>query len=173
MDRARWMVHHSFKEAAYRDETSIPRVQDWDEKGQGEVSTPESYAGTSRRAFLGQIRGAAAATLAASAVELGPLTRPARGEERTRGRDERARECFEVRERAAEEEREVPIPPQASNGDEKRYRNFIGNYSKGLPHNSIGEVDRDAYESLLDAAEEGTAGAFERGPLCGTVKLST
>jgi hypothetical protein len=163
---------HFFKESASMDKTGNPRFQTWDEKGQDEVSTAESYAGTNRRAFLGQIRGAAAATLAASAVELGPLTRPARGEERTRGRDERARECFEVRERAAEEEREVPIPPQVLNGDEKRYRNFIGNYSKGLPHNSIGEVDRDAYESLLDAAEEGTAGAFERVPLGGTVKLA-
>jgi hypothetical protein len=171
MDRSRRLGFHFFKESACMDKTSNPRIQNWDEKGQDEVSPPESCAGTSRRAFLGQIRGAAAATLATSAVELGPLTRPARGEERTRGGEERARECFEVRERAAEQEREAPIPHQVPNGDEKRYRNFIGNYSKGLPHNSIGEVDRDAYEQLLDAAGDGTAAAFEGVPLGGTVKL--
>jgi hypothetical protein len=153
------------------DKTSNLRIGNGAAKNQGQVSTAESCAGSSRRAFLGQIRGAAAATLAASAVELGPLTRPVGAQERTRGGDERARESFEVRERAAEEERELPIPPQVPNGDEKRYRNFLGNFSKGLPHNSIGEVDRESYEQLLDAAGDGTAAAFEKVPLGGNVKL--
>ena len=154
------------------DKAGNPRVRNGAEKNQGQVSIVESCEGTSRRAFLGQIRGAAAATLAASAVELGPLTRPVSGHERTGEGDERARKSFEVREHAAEEERGIPIPPQVSNGDERRHRNFIGNYSKGLPHNSIGEVDRESYERLLDAVEEGTATAFENVPLGGTVKLA-
>jgi len=44
--------------------------------------------------------------------------------------------------------RSPPTPPQISNGDEARYPNFIGNYSQGLPHNSIGEVDPAAYHSV-------------------------
>jgi hypothetical protein len=166
------MVFPYFKESTSMDQKGIPRARRLDERDQDLASASESCPGTSRRAFLGQIRGAAAATLAASAVELGPLTRPVSGHERTDEGDERARKSFEVREHAAEEEREIPIPPQVSNGDERRYRNFIGSFSKGLPHNSIGEVDRDAYERLLDAAEDGTAAAFENVPLGGTVKLA-
>jgi hypothetical protein len=58
---------------------------------------------------------------------------------------------YRIRRRAAIAERRVPVPPQIANGDEARYPNFIGNYSQGLPHNSIGEVDRTAYKALLAA----------------------
>jgi hypothetical protein len=81
-------------------------------------------------------------------------------------------ESFLIRQRASAEERKAPIPIQATNEDEERYGNFIGNYSKGLPHNTIGEVDRTAYELLLRATNQGTATAFEDVPLGGTIKLA-
>ncbi len=84
---------------------------------------------------------------------------------------QRAEECFNIRREAALDERQVPTPNQVTNGDEERYANFIGSYSKGLPHNSIGEVDRTSYERLLDAAGGGTAAGFENVLLGGTVKL--
>ena len=38
-----------------------------------------------------------------------------------------------------------------TNGEEQDYNGtFIGNYSKGLPHNSKGEVDQSAYNIFLD-----------------------
>lgn len=40
-----------------------------------------------------------------------------------------------------------------SNGDEARFRNRIGNYHKGLPHDEFGEVDPRAYQTLLDATD--------------------
>jgi hypothetical protein len=49
-----------------------------------------------------------------------------------------------------------------TNGDEQNYRNFIGNFHKGLPHNDIGEVIPNAYRNLLNALSEGTAAALER-----------
>ena len=87
--------------------------------------------------------------------------------------DERARaqEAFKIRVRAAIEERDIPSPRQTTNGDEERYANYIGSYSKGLPHNALGEVDRAAYGRLLDAARVGKAEEIEEVPLGGTVKL--
>ena len=43
------------------------------------------------------------------------------------------------------------IDTVGSNGDEAEFRNFIGNYHKGLPHNDLGEVIGSAYQTLRDA----------------------
>jgi hypothetical protein len=53
----------------------------------------------------------------------------------------------------------------------KEYPSFIGDFSKGLPHNLIGQVDRAAYLSFVEAVREGTAEAFERVPLGGNARL--
>ena len=84
---------------------------------------------------------------------------------------ERVKDSYQVREDAARAEKQIPVPKQTTNGDEQRYGNFIGNYSKGLPHNAIGEVDPSAYRSLLSVARQGTATAFEQVPLAGNAKL--
>ena len=47
---------------------------------------------------------------------------------------------------------------------------FVGNYTKGLPHNQIGEVDTKAYRTLLSAIDAGSFRAFEKVPLGGNVK---
>ncbi len=52
------------------------------------------------------------------------------------------------------------IKKTGGNGDEQRFKgadgkpSYIGNFSKGLPHDEFGEVHRDAYKSLLHAVEE-------------------
>jgi hypothetical protein len=52
------------------------------------------------------------------------------------------------------------IRKTGANGDETRYKgagrkpNYIGNFHKGLPHNEFGEVDRDAYQTLLHALDK-------------------
>lgn len=69
----------------------------------------------------------------------------------------------------------APIPPffdRANNGDEELYPNRIGNFSKGLPHQSNGEVVPTAYNALLDALRSGSPAMFEQIPLGGTVKLT-
>jgi hypothetical protein len=68
-------------------------------------------------------------------------------------------------------EANIPVPIQATNGDEQNYSNFIGNFSKGLPHNAIGEVDQLSYRSSLNAVGQGTAAAFEEVPLGGNTPL--
>jgi hypothetical protein len=54
------------------------------------------------------------------------------------------------------------ITKKGSNGDEDRFKgpdgkpDYIGNFSKGLPHDEFGEVKRDAYKSLLHAVDKET-----------------
>ncbi|HEX9945420.1 MAG TPA: vanadium-dependent haloperoxidase [Thermoanaerobaculia bacterium] len=55
------------------------------------------------------------------------------------------------------------IRKTGSNGDENRYRSFIGNFHKGLKHNEFGEVDRNAYKKMVDILERGRG--FENIPL--------
>jgi hypothetical protein len=73
----------------------------------------------------------------------------------------RADSAFQVRLDAAKSERNTGIPDHPCNGDESIYPNKIGNYSKGLVHNSIGEVDLDAYEAFIAALATGKFEDFE------------
>jgi hypothetical protein len=128
----------------------------------------------SRRSFFGRV-GASTAVAAATGVGLPLLSEKAKADDGDGDADDpssRRGRSYRIRKRAAMAEREVPTPPQISNGDETRYRNFIGNYSQGLPHNSIGEVDPAAYQALLTAVDRGNPRDFANIPLGGNVKLS-
>jgi len=122
---------------------------------------------TSRREFFIRIPGVAAVTLASAAV---PVISPAEAAEpkgSPGAANNRAADSFQTRLDAAQEESEVPTPPQMANRDDQKYPNFIGNYHKGLPHNGIGEVVPAAYQALLNAVHQGTWNAFEQVPLGG------
>jgi membrane-associated phospholipid phosphatase len=87
--------------------------------------------------------------------------------------DERRRnEAFQVRLKTALAQRKARLPQHPTNGDERRYEHKIGNYSKALPHNSLGEVETSAYDVLLDALRSGKFADFAAIPLGGTVKLA-
>jgi hypothetical protein len=73
-------------------------------------------------------------------------------------RDEQA---FQIRQSAALDERKLPDPDHPTNGDEQLYPNRIANYSKGLPHDSRGEVDRAAYDALVRALGTSSTADFE------------
>jgi len=83
----------------------------------------------------------------------------------------RSEQCFHIRLEAAQAERSAPVPVLATNGDESLYANRIGNFSKGLPHNQIGEVDPAAYHSLLNAIYSGDPADFERIVMGGNTGL--
>ncbi len=141
----------------------------------------KSAIGSSRRTFLSQMGGTAAATIALGAVGTGPMAKEASAAQNgahelaqsTGSAAARARllRCFANRVNAAQMDLNLPIPNQISNGDEARYANRIGNYSKGLVHNSIGEVDTGSYASLLRAVNSGTSGMFEQIQMGGSSKL--
>jgi hypothetical protein len=126
----------------------------------------------SRRAFLGSAVGTTG--LAAGAVGLSTALKPpsAEAEETWPASDQRRREeAFLVRLQTAIAERRVPLPQHPTNGDEQRYATKIGNYSKALPHNGLGEVDAAAYRLLINALTRGKPSDFAAIPLGGTVKL--
>jgi hypothetical protein len=77
------------------------------------------------------------------------------------GHARRAR-AWQVRLEAARFEQQFPLPTHRANGDEARLPNRLGSYSKGLPHNHLGEVDAGAYQSLLDALASQDPADFER-----------
>lgn len=52
------------------------------------------------------------------------------------------------------------ISTTGSNGDERDFPTFIGNFHKGLPHDQFGEVDPAAYKSLLKALNQPTQANF-------------
>jgi len=58
---------------------------------------------------------------------------------------QRRNQAYQVRHQTAVAEKNIPLPPHPTNGDEDLYTNKIGNYSKALPHNSPG---RGRYFSL-------------------------
>jgi hypothetical protein len=84
---------------------------------------------------------------------------------------ERAFSSEEIRITAARDERSVALPPHPDNGDEALYETKVGNYSKGLPHNSRGEVDLAAYQSMLTALNTGRVEDFETITLGGSAPL--
>ena len=131
----------------------------------------------SRGHFLGQAGGALAATTVAGAVG-GVTLRGLAGAQiadaasaRNIGRADRA---YYVRLSAARDERNRPTVMHLTNGDEALYAaTHIANFTKGLPHNALGEVDPAAYAALVGALASGKAAAFESIPLGGTAKLAS
>jgi hypothetical protein len=85
---------------------------------------------------------------------------------------QRRQEAFRVRQKAALFQRDLPLPGHPCNGDENLYPNKIGNYSKGLPHNQLGEVNLNTYNALIRALSTGNPDKFEFIPLGGVVKLA-
>ena len=69
--------------------------------------------------------------------------------------------AFRVRLEAAKQQFHEPLPCHDRNDDEALYADQRASYSKGLVHNSIGEVDPDSYASLLAALESGDPADFE------------
>ena len=80
---------------------------------------------------------------------------------------QRIRNAFRIRVRAARRQRDAAFIGHPTNGDETRYRNKIASYSKGLPHNALGEVTPSAYRAMLNALTSIVPANFEAIPLGG------
>ena len=93
--------------------------------------------------------------------EIGPIT--AR---------ERRQKAFRVRLEAALFQKNLPLTGHPCNGDEDFFSSKIGNHSKGLPHNHLGEVNLNAYKALIKALTTGNPDYFEAIPLGGVARLA-
>jgi hypothetical protein len=89
------------------------------------------------------------------------------GDARPGGSRARSRYAVETRIAAARLQEREPVPHHATNGDETAHPRWSACYSKGLPHNALGEVDDAAYRLLLAALASGEPAEFERIPLGG------
>ncbi|MBE8998447.1 vanadium-dependent haloperoxidase [Nostoc sp. LEGE 12447] len=135
----------------------------------------------SRRSFLGR-----AGLFSAASVVAGVFGSPfssKKGEDVVQAQDINRRynrpfnynsfvdKAYRVRVEAARVERSIPIPPHPTNGDEERYANKIGSDSRGLPHNGLGEVKLEAYNSLTKALTTQNPNDYENIILGGGRKL--
>src|SRR5688572_20327808 len=119
---------------------------------------------SNRRAFFGT--AAAVAAGIAGGTSLTTMTGVAAAGGRIR-----QMQAWQLRTEAARLERDRPLADHSTNGDEARYPGKIANYSKGLPHNALGEVDLAAYNTMLHALNTGAPEDFERIPTGGVTKL--
>jgi membrane-associated phospholipid phosphatase len=73
---------------------------------------------------------------------------------------------------AAINQRNRPVIPNLANEDEEELAGKIGNFTKALPHNGLGEVNLNAWLAFKNAVNSGRASDFEAIPTGGPVKLA-
>ena len=121
----------------------------------------------SRRRFIGNVGGTAALGFAAGSIGLEPLLGSKRAiaiahEVGPEPPLQRIANALGLRIGVAIRDAAAGIPNHVCNGDEENLPNFIGNFSKGLQHDSFtGEVIASSYQAFLDALNTGTFEAIE------------
>src|SRR5260370_35951987 len=132
----------------------------------GNPSGNNAAKGSSRRKFLGQVGAALAggAVLGKAAVASAQDSNRAVGD--TNGLlsgvfDSRVRQSFALRLEAATRDALIPVPPHTTNGDEARYPDKSGTYTKGVLQDGIDLVNPLAFQTLRHAIGTGTFAAFE------------
>ena len=134
--------------------------------------------GLNRRKFLGQV--GVAATAAAAGALAGPSVASAQSRDSSHSgvptppgvTHGRLAEAFEVRVEAATRDALVPPAINSTNGDEQRYPDKCGTYTKGLPHDGFGRVDLNAYHTFKTALKSGRFADFENIIMGGTRTLN-
>jgi hypothetical protein len=121
-------------------------------------------AALSRRSFVSRV-AAASSVAGLAAIPSRPASATTPVIDPLPPAQQRKAAALRIRLAAAQFEFSQPVAPHPDNGDEIQLPNFIGNYSKGLPHNALGEVDRNAYAALLKAVSRGRPDDFESIPL--------
>src|SRR5438046_9853344 len=86
--------------------------------------------------------------------------------------DPRVRQSFAIRREPATRHALIPVPPHTTNGDEARYPDKSGTYTKGVLQDGIGLVNPSAFQTLRHAIDTGTFAAFENVILGGTRTLN-
>src|ERR1051325_8417867 len=132
---------------------------------------------SSRRKFLGQIGaalagGAVLAKTGVAATEHPELTLASDVGPMNGMSDPRVRQAVALRRDAATREGQIAVPAHTTNGDEVRYPDKSGTYSKGILQDGIGLVNLPAFQTFRQAINAGTFAAFENVILGGTRKLN-
>jgi hypothetical protein len=145
-----------------------------EQDGTTKAEKDRSFTVCTRRAFLAGIGGASALALEMSSPGLLPLVRLKGAEAKAAlgpfNSQQRRNEAYQIRHQAAIDEKNLSLPAHPDNGEERDYP-FTANYSKGLPHNPVGEVDPEVYQALVKALSAGDDAALERITLGGVRPL--
>jgi len=129
--------------------------------------------GASRRKFLGQI----GAAIAGGAVFGKAALASAQSSESTVGDGialgpnpitPRVKQAYSIRKAAATAEGHIPVPLHTTNGDEQRYLDKSGTYTKCLLQDGVGLVNLNAYDSFKTALISGSFADFENMIMGGT-----
>lgn len=137
-----------------------------------EQTDAEHKSPVNRRQFLGGV-GATVGVLAAGLPSVGGGSVAEAEELAPFPGDERRNQAYKKRQNAAQAEKQRPVLPAPTNGDEELYPNRIASFSKCLPHDTTtGEVAPAAYQAMLDAIESGQFAAFDTVPKGGTFRLA-
>ena len=151
---------------------------DW--AGNAGNSSTEMPKGSTRRNLLGQIgvtfaagmlgRNATASGQSSSsafgAIGAGDVAAPAGVN------NLRVSKSLALRVGAANNESQIPVPPHTTNGDEQRYFDKSGTYTKGLLQDGICRVNLYAYKTLKTALNSGDPADFEKIEIGGTRTLN-
>jgi len=130
----------------------------------GNSSANNAAKGSSRRKFLGQVGAAltGGVVLGKAALASAQSNNPALGDRISApGRDPRVRRSFAIRLATATEEARIPVPPHTTNGDEERYHDKCGTYSKAILQDGIGLVNLNAFQTFKRALNSGNPTDFE------------
>src|ERR1700730_819966 len=132
----------------------------------GNSSANNAAKGSSRRKFLGQVGAALTGGVVLGKAALAS----AQSNNSTLGdgiiapghaTDSRVRESFAIRLATAREEARIPAAPQTTNGDEERYHDKSGTYSKAILQDGIGLVNLHAFQTFKRALNSGNPADFE------------
>lgn len=138
---------------------------------------PKSANALDRRKFLTHA-GAAAVAAGALASPASTLAGPGNSQNLSTSAgpeasgNARALQAFETRLAAATREASIPVPPHTTNGDEARYPDKSGTYSKALLQDTYGVVNPAAFQSFKTALNTGNPADFDKIIMGGTRTLN-
>ena len=144
----------------------------------GNPAATDAFKVSSRRKFLGQFgavltggavfgKGVLASAQSNNTTALGDGVRVPASRAHPR-----IRHCFAVRLETANNEARIAAAPQTTNGDEERYHDKCGTYTKGLLQDAIGLVNLNAFQTFKTALNSGHPADFENITMGGTRTLN-
>ena len=143
----------------------------------GNPSTNNAVTGASRRKFLGQVGAALTGGIVLGKASLASAQSDASGaadgvQLPDTVVDPRVKKSFAIRVKTATKEARIDVPPHTTNGDEQRYPDKSGTYSKGILQDGIGLVNLNAYQTFKRALNSGRDADFENIIIGGTRTLN-
>src|ERR1035441_5147093 len=131
-----------------------------DSTSRSNVPASSLASGYSRRTFMTRVLAAGAAANLPLLARAGNDADSAPIPNAAGHSHQRRQQAYKIRMEAALAEFQAPLPPHPDNGDEDNYPAFAP-YSKGLKHNSYGEVDSASYKSYARALSTGKPSDFD------------